>query len=48
MIGDDLEVDIIGAKLFGMKQVYFNPRQQKHQEELIFEIECLSKLKEIL
>ena len=48
MIGDDLEVDIIGAKLFGMKQVYFNPKKQKHQEELIFEIECLRELKEIL
>ena len=48
MIGDDLEVDIIGAKLFGMKQAYFNPKKEKHQEQLTFEIDCLSQLMEIL
>ena len=48
MIGDDLEVDIIPAKLFGMKQVYFNPIKEKHQEQLTFEIDCLSQLMKIL
>ena len=48
MIGDDLEVDIIGAKIFGMEQVYFNPKKEKHQEYLTFEIDCLSQLMEIL
>ena len=48
MIGDDLEVDIIGAKILGMEQVYFNPKKEKHQEQLTFEIDCLSQLMEIL
>ena len=48
MIGDDLEVDIIAAKLFGMNQVYFNPKKEKHREKLTFEINCLSQLMEIL
>ena len=48
MIGDDLEVDIIGSKIFGMEQVYFNPKKEKHQEQLTFEIDCLSQLMEIL
>jgi len=48
MIGDDLEVDIIGAKIFGMEQVYFNPKKEKHQEQLTFEIDSLSQLMEIL
>ena len=48
MIGDDLEVDIIAAKIFGIEQVYFNPKKEKHQEQLTFEIDCLSQLMEIL
>jgi len=48
MIGDDLEVDIIAAKIFGIEQVYFNPKKEKHQEQLTFEIHCLSQLMEIL
>ena len=48
MNGDDLEVDIIGAKILGMEQVYFNPKKEKHQEQLTFEIDCLSQLMEIL
>ena len=48
MIGDDLDVDIIGAKTFGMKQVYFNPNKEQHQERLTFEIDCLSRLMDLL
>ena len=48
MIGDDLEVDIMGAKILGMHQVYFNPKKEKHQKHLTFEIDCLSQLMEIL
>ncbi len=48
MIGDDLEVDIIGAREFGMDQVYFNPHKDTHTQEVTHEISCLSQLKEIL
>ena len=48
MIGDDLEVDIIGAREFGMDQVYFNPHKYTHNQEVTHEISCLSQLKEIL
>ncbi len=48
MIGDDLPVDILGAKAIGMQQVYFNPERIAHQESIDFEITCLSQLQEIL
>ena len=48
IIGDDLEADIIGARDFGMKQIYFNPHNLDHQQYVTFEIDCLNKLKEIL
>lgn len=48
MIGDDLPVDILGAKAMGMFQVYFNPEKISHQESIDFEISCLSELKQIL
>ena len=48
MIGDDLAVDIIGAKDFGMSQIYFNPNQLIHHEDIDYEINCLSQLREIL
>ena len=48
MIGDDLPVDILGAKAMGMHQVYFNPEKTAHQESIDFEISCLSQLQELL
>lgn len=48
MIGDDLPVDILGAKAVGMGQVYFNPKQLDHAEPVTYEISCLSQLQEIL
>ena len=48
MIGDDLPVDILGAKAMGMHQVYFNPEKIAHQESIDFEISCLSQLQELL
>lgn len=48
MIGDDLPVDILGAKAIGMHQVYFNPEKTAHQESIDFEISCLSQLQELL
>ncbi|HRP88837.1 MAG TPA: YjjG family noncanonical pyrimidine nucleotidase [Edaphocola sp.] len=48
MIGDNLEVDILGAKNIGMEQVYFNPNKIKHQEQPTFEISNLKELELIL
>jgi len=33
MIGDDLEVDVAGAKGLGMDTLYFNPEKIKHQDD---------------
>ena len=48
MIGDDLPVDILGAKAIGMHQIYFNPEKIAHQESIDFEISCLSQLQKLL
>jgi len=48
MIGDDLEVDVLGAKNVGLDQVYFNPFKQEHTEEITHEINSLKELQEIL
>ena len=45
MIGDNLEVDIIGAKNVGMDQMFFNVEKIPHNGEITFEI---SGLKEIV
>lgn len=48
MIGDNLKVDILGAKNFGIDQVYYNPGKLSHSENVTFEIEHLLELKNIL
>ena len=48
MIGDDLEVDILGAKNIGLDQIFFNPKQKGHQEKITHEICNLKELTEIL
>ena len=48
MIGDDLEVDILGAKNIGLDQVYFNPFKKEHSEEITHEINSLLELQNIL
>ncbi|SDC17899.1 YjjG family noncanonical pyrimidine nucleotidase [Williamwhitmania taraxaci] len=47
MVGDDLEIDIVGASNFGMKQVFFNPEKQKHNFHPTWEIVSLLELKHI-
>jgi putative hydrolase of the HAD superfamily len=47
IIGDDLAVDIVGARNIGMDGVYFNPEHKEYAEEITFEIESLLELKEI-
>jgi len=48
MIGDELEVDIIGARNFGIDQVYFNPKCIPHSEKVTYEIANLSDVKAFL
>jgi len=48
MIGDDLEVDIIGARRSGIDQVFFNSKRIVHFEKVTFEIYSLEQLKEFL
>ena len=48
MVGDELEIDIIGARDFGMDQVYFNPSGKPHNEKITCEIATLDELIKIL
>ncbi|HOI32116.1 MAG TPA: HAD-IA family hydrolase, partial [Bacteroidales bacterium] len=48
MIGDDMEVDILGAQSFGMDQIFFNPEGSPHQEKPSFEIRYLTEILDIL
>ncbi|HLC82312.1 MAG TPA: YjjG family noncanonical pyrimidine nucleotidase [Bacteroidia bacterium] len=48
MIGDSLEADVLGAKNVGMHQVYFNPGEKVHEEELTHEVKGLKELMGIL
>jgi len=48
MIGDNLEADIIGAREAGMHQLFFNPKGEKHSEEITYEITSLKQLRDLL
>ncbi|HNQ62148.1 MAG TPA: YjjG family noncanonical pyrimidine nucleotidase [Bacteroidia bacterium] len=48
MIGDGLEVDVLGALNAGMDAIYFNPEKKSHTEILTYEIKSLDELKSIL
>lgn len=48
MIGDDLEIDILGAKKFGIDQVYFNANKLEHKAKPTYEIQSLLELTKIL
>lgn len=48
MIGDDLVTDILGAKQFGIGQIYFNPQGIPHDESISYEIKSLLEIKDIL
>ena len=48
MIGDSIEADIIGARNAGMDQVFFNPKNIVHEENVTFEIIHLEELLNIL
>ncbi|GAB4146082.1 MAG: YjjG family noncanonical pyrimidine nucleotidase [Bacteroidia bacterium] len=48
MIGDDLHVDILGAKNAGWDSVFFNITGASHDEEVQYEIRELMEVKNIL
>ncbi|NND95306.1 MAG: noncanonical pyrimidine nucleotidase, YjjG family [Flavobacteriales bacterium] len=48
MIGDNLHADILGAKQFGIDQVFFNPDGLSHEAEPTYEITDLRQLEELL
>lgn len=48
MIGDGLEVDILGAANVGWDTVYFNPDKKEHNESVTHEIISLIELMQIL
>ncbi|HET6992949.1 MAG TPA: YjjG family noncanonical pyrimidine nucleotidase [Bacteroidia bacterium] len=48
MIGDDLQVDIVGARKAGWDQVFFNPVKGAHSEKVTHEITELKELVKIL
>ncbi len=48
MIGDDLEVDIAGAREVGIDQVFVNHNGLKHGEAVTFEVGNLKELEDIL
>jgi putative hydrolase of the HAD superfamily len=48
MIGDDYEVDILGADNIGMDQVFFDPEQQSSVNGSTYKITSLAELKEFL
>lgn len=48
MIGDNLEVDIVGAREAGLDQVYYNLKSTIHNEKVSYEITSLIELKNIL
>lgn len=48
MIGDDLNTDIMGAKEFGIDQIYFNPQGVEHQQQVTHEVSSLEEIMKIL
>lgn len=48
MIGDDWELDILGAKQYGLDQVYFNPQRKELKGQATFTINNMGELREIL
>lgn len=45
MIGDNLEVDVVGAREVGMLAAYFNPEARPHNEEVAIEARQLIELR---
>jgi putative hydrolase of the HAD superfamily len=48
MIGDDLQVDMAGARLSGMDTLFFNPQRHNHHENLDHEVQSWHEVMKIL
>jgi putative hydrolase of the HAD superfamily len=48
MIGDALEIDVLGAQNAGWDQVYYNPQKKPHQGKPTYEVHDLGELINIL
>jgi putative hydrolase of the HAD superfamily len=48
MVGDDYEVDIMGAKKFGIDQIYFSPKNSKSNSKATFVVERLNEIIKVL
>lgn len=48
MIGDALDIDILGAHNAGWDQVYYNPFQKAHDKKPTYEVKCWKELMEML
>jgi len=48
MIGDDLQVDMAGARLIGMDTLFFNPQRHIHQDDLDHEVHSWHEVMKIL
>lgn len=46
-LGDSLITDMLGAKEFGIDQIYYNPEKKRHRESFSFEIRSLNEMLEI-
>jgi putative hydrolase of the HAD superfamily len=44
MIGDDWNLDVLGAKAYGVDQVYFNPNDKPKEGKATFEIKSIGEL----
>lgn len=48
MVGDNLQVDVVGARNCGIDQVFFNPLGVAHSEAVTYEIKQLTELQQFL
>lgn len=47
MVGDNISVDLLGARTFGMDQIFFNPNFIHYNEKFTYEIHCLRELQDL-
>jgi putative hydrolase of the HAD superfamily len=48
MIGDEIEIDLLGARAVGLDQMYVNHHGKTHQESFTFEVNSLAEIINIL
>lgn len=48
MIGDSLKADVLGAIRSSIDAIYYNPEKSAHNEDITYEVTCLSQIMNIL